>query len=54
MAIQLDKFSILHCSRDGRAVFEVIRDSVTTWVGQQLEPSATGANGVSSIVDLSA
>jgi acetyl esterase/lipase len=30
-------------TRDGRTVFEVIRDSLTTWVGQQIEPGrATG------------
>jgi len=30
-------------TRDGRTVFEVIRDSITTWVGQQIEPGrATG------------
>ena len=42
-------------TRDGRTVFEIICDSVTAWVGQQPGPSlATGANGVSSILDLSA
>src|SRR5258705_11408410 len=26
---------------DGRTVFQVIRDSITTWVGQQIEPGRT-------------
>jgi hypothetical protein len=31
-------------TRDGRTVFEVIRDSIAMWVGQQLEPGrATGS-----------
>jgi acetyl esterase/lipase len=37
-------------TRDGRTVFEVIRDSITVWVGQPPEPGhATGANRVSSM-----
>jgi acetyl esterase/lipase len=37
-------------TRDGRTVFEVIRDSITVWVGQPPEPGhAPGANRVSSI-----